>query len=98
MAVELLARNGRYGFRAYCDMCGKELLSGSGNVLTKRRPANGERVPIQLACKEMCTDRLDPKKQLANSEIDTLLLNLVVNCEVDIDEARSLAAMCDNLC
>ena len=90
MGFMIARRNGRYGMRAFCDRCGKEVIDGMCNVLSRRDIAEGSEADIKIACKAVCTDAIDPKGKLANQELGVSVVYLTNNARIDVELAKRI--------
>lgn len=86
MAFMISNRNFRFGMRAFCDCCGKEVFDGDCNVLADREIGDGENARIVIACKVGCTLKIDPHKKMANQELGACVIYLINNAKINIEE------------
>lgn len=93
MGFKISNRKGRFGMRAFCDVCGKEVTDGDCNVLTKRIINEGENAEITIACKAQCTDNFDPSKDMANQELGMCIFHVINNSGIDIQRASEIAQL-----
>jgi hypothetical protein len=77
--------------RAFCDNCGREAVRDECNVLSARRIQEGDDVEFLIACKVDCSDKVDPDRLMANQELGQCVLNLAVNCKIDIQKEVEFA-------
>ena len=91
MAFMIAQRNGRYGMRAFCDCCGREVVDGECNVLSKKSMENGENAEIFITCKGDCTDAIDPNKKLGFLELGQSVFYLVNNAKIDLAREKNMA-------
>ena len=91
MAFMVAQRNGRYGMRAFCDCCGREVIDGECNVLSKKWMEHGENAEIYIACKGNCTDTIDPHKKLGWMDLGQSVFYLVNNAKIDLAREKDLA-------
>jgi hypothetical protein len=82
--------------RSFCDHCGKEVLNGECNILAARNIDENDDAEIMIACKFGCTDKVDPKKQMANQELGQCVLHLTVNAKIDVHEEMETATQMYN--
>lgn len=91
MAFMISQRNGRYGMRAFCDCCGREVVDGECNVLSKKSMEHGENAEIFIACKVDCTNAIDPHKKLGWMDLGQSVFYLVNNAKIDLAREKDLA-------
>jgi hypothetical protein len=77
--------------RAFCDNCGREAVRDVCNVLAARNIEEGDDAEILIACKVDCTIKIDPKGLMANQELGQCVLNLTVNCKIDVRKEMEFA-------
>jgi hypothetical protein len=88
MGFRIARKNYRYGMRAFCDNCGKEVVDGECNVLSARDIEEGRSVEVMVACKVGCTDKIDPRRLMANQELGQCILHLTTNARIDVAKER----------
>ena len=91
MAFMISQRNGRFGMRAFCDCCGREVVDGECNVLSKKLMEHGENAEIFIACKVGCTNAIDPNKKLGFLELGQSVFYLVNNAKIDLAREKNMA-------